>query len=336
MMVRLLWVVVRCSGSGAMTGSAQIDLNKLDGYVEDPNDEMKESLLEHYNMDDSGPFSAFASLSKVGFIPFNNNKVNQDKAGYTVDFQDSSDKAWFGVFDGHGLHGHEVSAFVAAQLAKELEKRKDLDKDVEGVTKAVFDEVQDDLADSSIECTFSGTTATCCYINGKTVYTANAGDSRAVLARKDAKGNWTAIALSEDHKPDTEEEAKRIADNGGRVQACKAQDGSDVGPKRVWLKTQDVPGLAMSRSFGDLLAASVGVISTPDVTKQELTDEDQLLILATDGLWEFISNQEAVDLIKGTKDPKSACEMLIKEATERWKKEEEVIDDITCLVVWLK
>ena len=69
--------------------------------------------------------------------------------------------------------------------------------------------------------------------------------------------------LSRDHKPGDKEESLRIKLNGGRVEPHRDENDEFIGPERVWLKNKDFPGLAMSRSFGDMVAASVGVISTP-------------------------------------------------------------------------
>jgi serine/threonine protein phosphatase PrpC len=65
-----------------------------------------------------------------------------------------------------------------------------------------------------------------------------------------------------------------------------------MGPARVWLKDQDIPGLAMSRSFGDEVAASAGTIAHPEIIEWKLTPEDKFLILASDGVWEFIDSEE--------------------------------------------
>lgn len=70
--------------------------------------------------------------------------------------------------------------------------------------------------------------------------------------------------------------------------------GDPIGPHRVWLKTQDYPGLAMSRSFGDEVAASVGVIAHPEIMEWKLTEYDKFVILASDGLWEFIESSEVI------------------------------------------
>lgn len=86
----------------------------------------------------------------------------------------------------------------------------------------------------------------------------------------------------------------------------------------------------MTRSFGDLIAASVGVIPKPEVWDRELISEDRFMILASDGIWEFISNQEAVELVARYSGDKGqhaddAVKKLVEEAVNRWHKEEEVV-----------
>ena len=67
-------------------------------------------------------------------------------------------------------------------------------------------------------------------------------------------------------------------------------NGNPLGPARVWHLNEDIPGLAMSRSFGDLAAAEVGVTAIPEITEMNLLEADKFMILASDGVWEFISN----------------------------------------------
>lgn len=215
-----------------------------------------------------------------------------------------------------------------------LRQKNYIKEPVAAITRA-FVECNSTLARGEIDCTFSGTTAICCVLYGKKLYSCNAGDSRAVLARKKSDGSTVAIGLSDDHKPERPDEKKRIESSKGRVEACKGQYGEDIGPPRVWLLHQDVPGLAMTRSFGDLIAASVGVIARPEIWERDITKDDQFMILASDGVWEFIDNQEAVDIVVQAKgDPELACKLLCQESTKRWQMEEEVIDDITALVIY--
>lgn len=285
---------------------------------------------------DELPYASFASLSRVGFVPFNSSKVNQDRAASSVRFCGRADRAVFAAYDGHGQVGHEVSTFVSRELPRILAREPLLESDPPAALVSAFEAAQRRLTESGIVCTYSGSTAVLCLLDGGRLYTANAGDSRAVLARERPGGGLEAVALSDDQKPDRPDERERIEANRGRVQACRAEDGRDIGPMRVWLRYQDVPGLAMSRSFGDLVAASVGVIATPEVSVRDVAPEDRMLILASDGVWEFISSEEAVAMVEGAATPQEACLALVNEATRRWRREEEVIDDITALVVFLR
>ena len=74
---------------------------------------------------------------------------------------------------------------------------------------------------------------------------------------------------------------------GGRVAAYRDMQGNPLGPARVWHLHEDIPGLAMSRSFGDQAAAEVGVNAIPEITEMNLVESDKFMILASDGVWEF-------------------------------------------------
>ena len=139
-----------------------------------------------------------------------------------------------------------------------------------------------------------------------------------------------ALDLSSDQKPDRPDEHARIMACGGRV--------FEWGVPRVWLAEVDMPGLAMSRSYGDAAAESVGVFAEPELSEVALGPSDKFVILASDGVWEFIGSQEAVDIVKehlnGT--PLEAAAALVKEAVRRWNEEEEVVDDTTAIVMVLR
>ena len=114
---------------------------------------------------------------------------------------------------------------------------------------------------------FSGSTCTSMITYGRKVYCANVGDSRTILlkAAPEAPSGCTVEALSRDHKPDDPEESKVIIANNGRIDSYRDQLGNQIGPMRVWLKNEDIPGLAMSRSFGDAMACRVGVNAIPEI-----------------------------------------------------------------------
>lgn len=152
-----------------------------------------------------------------------------------------------------------------------------------------------------------------------------------------AQKKWVAEPLSCDQKPDNALEQKRILSKNGRIEPFRDLDGNPMGPARVWLKTENIPGLAMSRSFGDYVAQRVGVISEPEVKTRKLKPEDKFMVVASDGVWEFLSNDDVMKIIIPfylKNDPEGACEKIIRESTEAWKREDEVVDDITIILVF--
>lgn len=100
----------------------------------------------------------------------------------------------------------------------------------------------------------------------------------------------------------------------------------------------DVPGLAMSRSLCDAVAHSAGVSSEPEFFDYEFNPsgrEDLIMVMASDGLWEFMSDQEVMEIAHSTTEPRFAVDRLISESNERWMREEQVIDDTTVCVAFL-
>ena len=92
-------------------------------------------------------------------------------------------------------------------------------------------------------------------------------------------------------------EAQRIVAAGGRIDSYRDQAGNKLGPERVWLLEQELPGLAMSRSFGDAIAFKVGVNAIPECREVILTPLDKIIVLASDGVWEFMPNEEVASII---------------------------------------
>ena len=100
-----------------------------------------------------------------------------------------------------------------------------------------------------INSLFSGSTCVSVIYTPQRLIVPNIGDSRAVLGRLNKEtGTIKAIELSRDHKPTEKDEAQRIIENDGRIQPF-IEDGEFVGPERVWIKEEEVPGLAMTSSF---------------------------------------------------------------------------------------
>mmetsp|Transcript_30772 Transcript_30772/g.35094 ORF Transcript_30772/g.35094 Transcript_30772/m.35094 type:complete len:547 (-) Transcript_30772:346-1986(-) len=261
-------------------------------------------------------------------------KINQDRGGIAFPYANCDKTALFAVYDGHGQGGELVSQFALHHIQRKLKKHPNFLSDIEKAFKDTFLEVDEELKEEpTVEALYAGTTACVALLREKKLIVSNAGDSRAVLARQKKGNYWETIELSEDQNPDSPEEQARIEKCGGFV-SPPPEPGLSA---RVWLDSGCTQiGLAMSRSIGDHAIKDVGVVAEPVVTFHNIDPEDEFLILASDGVWEFISSEEAVEIVRKniSKGSSLACQFLIEAAAERWHEEEgDYRDDITALVV---
>ena len=290
------------------------------------------------------------SLSQKGFAGQGVKKENQDRYFIHYNLNNETSSIFMGVCDGHGLYGHEVSEYLSSILPKELDSLLKV-QSIPSISDLPIEEINTIITNTfikvnsniilcdTLDTTFSGSTCSSLIITPSKFICANAGDSRCVIGKQSKNGEWSSYNLSRDHKPTEPDELKRILASGGRVGAYEDQNGNHIGPERVWVAGEDVPGLAMSRSFGDDVAQSVGVIAVPEIVHTEIKEEDKFIVIASDGIWEFISSDECVKMIKDyyiEGDISGALKMLYKEASKRWIMEEEVIDDITVILVFFE
>lgn len=131
---------------------------------------------------------------------------------------------------------------------------------MESYLKKVFKNAEKKLKESGIDYSNSGTCAICVLIHKNRAYISNLGDSRAVLFRVNHKEKL-AIELSYDHKPIRPDERERIEKSNGKIYRL-THEGQQVGPPRVWAD-EEGPGIAITRSLGDLEAKKIGLISDP-------------------------------------------------------------------------
>ena len=289
-------------------------------------------------------------FTHVGFNGERDKDFNQDIAFLEKNFSGNNSYLYLAVCDGHGVEGHEVSGFIKRILPKELSKslyQKDILTDDKNDKKKIYNiigqtfiKVNEQLiSNESINSIFSGTTCVSVIYTPIKLICANIGDSRAVLGRFDKNlKKWVSINLSRDHKPTEEDEARRIFKKGGRIKPFVDEEtGEEVGPQRVWVKDDEVPGLAMTRSFGDRVATIAGTICVPEIKEYIFNEGDKFLILASDGVWEFINSEECINIIGKfylNNNIEGCCEYLYNESRKRWIKEEEVVDDITMLLAF--
>ncbi|KAM7492834.1 hypothetical protein LguiA_035755 [Lonicera macranthoides] len=284
--------------------------------------------------------------------------TNQDAMIVWENFSSRSDTVFCGVFDGHGPYGHMVARKVRDSLPVllytlwegstqscasenpnangsttlneelldgnwceqlEVEEGKNhpeiyllLKQSLLNAFKLMDKELK---LHPTIDCFCSGTTAVTLIKQGLDLIIANVGDSRAVLATKDKDKSLIAVQLTVDLKPNLPREAARIQQCQGRVFAL--QDEPEVA--RVWLPNSNSPGLAMARAFGDFCLKNFGLISIPDVYYHRVIERDEFIVLATDGVWDVLSNKEAVDVVAKAPSRATAARALVDCATRAWR-----------------
>ncbi|MED6138624.1 hypothetical protein PIB30_076087 [Stylosanthes scabra] len=269
--------------------------------------------------------------------------VNQDCCVVWEEYGCQEDMIFCGIFDGHGPWGHFVAKRVResmpssllcnwqealAQSPLDVEKEKkdhrfNIWKHSYLKTCAAID--QELFQYRKIDSFYSGTT-------GELIIIANVGDSRAVLATSSDDGSLVPVQLTVDFKPNLPQEAERIMQCQGRVFCLH----DEPGVHRVWLPDEDSPGLAMSRAFGDYCIKDYGLISVPEVTHRHISTKDQFVVLATDGVWDVISNEEAVDIVSSTPDKAKSAKRLVECAAHAWKRKRRGIamDDISAICLF--
>lgn len=104
----------------------------------------------------------------------------------------------------------------------------------------------------------------------------------------------------------------------------------------MWLPYEDSPGLAMSRAFGDYCIKNFGLISVPQVVQRHITTRDQFIVLASDGVWDVVSNEEAVEIVSSTADKAKTAKRLVEYAIRAWKHKRKGIatDDISAICIF--
>lgn len=163
-----------------------------------------------------------------------------------------------------------------------------------------------------------------------------------------------AIPLSRDQTPYRKDERERVKALGASVLSIDQMQGKEeihenwgdmvLGEQidvegdspRVWVKGKDYPGCAFTRSLGDSTSESIGVMAVPEILTTELTQNDEFLVIASDGIFEFLTNQMVMDFCAASESPLVACEKIVKASYQQWLNYENRTDDITIIVCFLQ
>lgn len=308
-----------------------------------------------------------------GFDPLKDRKKDcQDDYGI---FENSS-SFLIALFDGHGTNGHLVSNFCKDFMESYyLENSSQFEDSPKSAIDDMVQSCDKHLKSSEINTSLSGTTAVVLYVNSQGIHIGSVGDSRGILATipksidtqksmPDTSNRYIrpvvpsrklqAMALTVDQKPNHSQELIRIQNSGGEVRRIADELGNPLGPYRVWVKGGKTPGLGMSRSIGDKVASSVGVIAVPILNSFKIYSElDQFVVIASDGIWDVMENIEVVDFVEKfrgmacckqlTQDyparlsNSTIARLLCEEARFRWfgilENEDVCVDDISCVII---
>ena len=277
-------------------------------------------------------------------------KTNQDSYLVLTKINNFTNFNVFAVFDGHGPDGHLISQFLVRYFTDFFNNNPEIKKCSRELEifnlflhsnyKLLHDSIalsEEKLKEQkNINCLYSG--STCCMLIQiyQKIICANIGDSRAILISEMIKED--TVNLSNDHKPNLKKELERIKKYGGVVEKCLYEDGVFDGPYRVWNSSkQEYPGLAVSRSIGDTEATKLGVLAEPEFNLKTLKSNMKYIVIASDGIWEFLNNKDVSEIIKrfyNAGDAKGAVEELIKQSREKWANDGESADDITVIVIF--
>ncbi|KAF5743833.1 hypothetical protein HS088_TW08G00421 [Tripterygium wilfordii] len=238
-------------------------------------------------------------------------------------FEFPKPSAFYGVFDGHG--GPEAAAYVRKHVMRlffedvNFPQTSEVDnvflEAVENTLRKAFLLADQALADDCSVSSSCGTTALTAFVFGRLLMVANAGDCRAVLSRK-----GEAIDMSQDHRPIYPPERRRVEELGGYV-----DDGYLNGV------------LSVSRALGDWdmkfpRGSPKPLTAEPEFQQVVLTEDDEFLIIGCDGIWDVMSSQHAVSIVRrGLRrhdDPEKCARDLVMEALRR-----NTFDNLTVIVV---
>ena len=265
----------------------------------------KNNAKEYYKESKGGLVKSYAYCedSNKG-----NRNYMEDQARSIENFNGDIGKILFCIFDGHG--GGEVSKYLQEYFSicmKQMMPFKDHFADLTRLFKALDEKIK------LLNVPSTGSTATIVYIeriNGKRfLYCANVGDSRCVLVNR--KG---IMRLSFDDRVDDPKEKNRILKQGGII-----------------LNNRVNGRLMLSRSFGDWVNKQDGVIVDPHLIKIEINNDDLFLIIASDGLWDVIKDEECKGFTEIYSNTFDICKNLVQECLNRGSQ-----DNISCYVIKFK
>jgi len=267
-------------------------------------------------------------------------KQNEDRFTYVLNFEDQIYSLWtrlfstvrkvayFGVYDGHD--GMDAAQQASDDLHRCIARNINHDTfDIETAIREGYSQFDSKFCENVIsehakdpeKQNSSGSCAVSVIMDGSTVYVANIGDCAAVICR-----NGTPILLSDEHAPrDNPQEQERVINAGGTI-SCDGRLNGDLNVSRAF---GDVKGY---QNCGEGPRKMTGLTSEPVIKKHTLTEEDEFIIIACDGIFDFVNYKTSVQTVRRTlrrtNDIEAGTQKLIEYATKVKSS-----DNMTCMIV---
>ncbi|ETN16255.1 hypothetical protein PPTG_06434 [Phytophthora nicotianae INRA-310] len=235
----------------------------------------------------------------------------EDRHTAMADLNGDPKQSFYGIFDGHG--GDGAANYCVQAMCQNVIREPSITKEPAAALKNGFLRTdQEYLQIANRKNSEDGTTAVVVLTQGNEIFVAHTGDSRAVLVHRSGK----VSVLTSDHKPNRPDERRRIQELGGSV---------------VFWGVWRVEGiLAVSRAIGDRMLKPF-VVAEPEVKQFTRTEEDRYVVLASDGVWDTVSNDDAAQLVLKYEDPQTAAQRIMEEAYARGS-----MDNICAMVIDLR
>ncbi|CAK4110854.1 unnamed protein product [Aphanomyces euteiches] len=295
---------------------------------------------------------SYAYVSQRGYYPDSLYKPNQDSFACKPMFYGKN--SFFGVFDGHGTTGDLCAQYARDVVPMLLQQNLTKNLNTQEALIRAHTDANTMMHAAQFDDSMSGTTAISVLFQGNEIHVSNVGDSRAIIAQEisqDGKApQLIAKALSIDQTPFRKDERERVKKTGARIMTVDQLEGYEPihenwgltlgdeidesgDPPRIWHSHGDYPGTAFTRSIGDHVSEELGVFAEPEIVTKTLNPHDKFIVIASDGVFEFLTSQTVVNIVKTYRDPLEACRAVVEEAYNRWLQFEVRTDDITCIIL---
>eukprot|EP00600_Ochromonadales_sp_CCMP1393_P006191 CAMPEP_0174958214 /NCGR_PEP_ID=MMETSP0004_2-20121128/2501_1 /TAXON_ID=420556 /ORGANISM="Ochromonas sp., Strain CCMP1393" /LENGTH=1206 /DNA_ID=CAMNT_0016206405 /DNA_START=132 /DNA_END=3749 /DNA_ORIENTATION=- len=353
-----------CTGSNPRKGGSSAVTRFNNPLTDSEIKERVDAAPSSQNLKIAGVTIRYGWVSQRGYYPDALNKDNQDSYYVSPNFGSSGvgEQALFCVFDGHGRDGHFCARYARDHLPVQLLSALERVTAAPSMKSAAVKEaliaahVRTNSAmhaERNFDDSLSGTTSVSILLRGRTMFISNVGDSRAVLISTTEDGRLVAKPLSNDQTPYRKDERERCKKTGARILSMDQIEGiepihenwgdlnlgedidEEGDPPRIWSPHGDYPGSAFTRSLGDRVAEECGVFAEPEIVEKEIKSYDKYLVIASDGVFEFLTNQMVATELSRHTDPVEACRAIVNKAYHLWLQYEVRTDDITIIALYL-